>query len=456
MSDIDIHDDLLGCAERVLSFLKPLGVDEADVVAARGNEFEVKVNSGKIETLTQATSKRIGLRVIVDKKQSFCTSSDFSDESLKHLAEHVVAMARHLEADPHHGVAEAEVGRIDLGQEFEPFDQAILDIPSADKIEWAHQMEAAARAVSPNIKKFGDSGISTGDSHSVLMTSSGVIRTASGTGISAWCNPIAEKDGELQTEFWYDSKTHLEDLEDVHLIGTKAGERASRMLGAKAISTQSLPIIFEPPIALGFFGGIIGAIDGDLIFKGASFLNNRLNTQIASDQITLTDDPFINRGSSSSLFDGEGIPASKKHLLNKGVLTTYLYDSYTARKAGTQSTGNGQRGSGSLPHIGTFNVHLSAGDTPEQSLLRDCPKALLITRGLGRGVNAITGEYSRGVNGLLLEHGEIVQAVQEVTIAGDMIDMMKRVGAVGDTVHFRGSSGAPFVLIDDIMVSGSS
>ena len=456
MTEANVHGELLKRAEQLLEYLKPLGVDEADVVASRGNEFEVKVSCGNVETLTQATSKQLGVRVVVDKKQSFCTSSDFSDGNLKNLAAKAVEMARHLEPDPHHGVAEAEPGRVDLGQAFESFDPAILEIPSAAKIEWAHQMEAAAREVSPKIQKFGDSGISTGDSHSVLVTSSGVVRTASGTGIAAWCNPIAEQEGELQTEFWYDSKTHLEDLDPIASIGKRAGERSLRMLGAKAIPTQSLPIIFEPPMALGFLGGIIGAIDGDLIYKKASFLNERLGTQIASPQITLVDDPFVKRGAASSLFDGEGIPASKKNLIDKGILTTYLYDSYTARKAGKQSTGNGQRGAGSLPHIGTFNVYVEPGEIAEDSLLKECPRALLITRGLGRGVNAVTGEYSRGVNGLLLEHGEVVQAVQEVTIAGDMIEMMNGVDAVGDKVHFRGSSGAPYIRINDIMVSGTS
>lgn len=456
MTDPGIHNELIKKAEQVLDYLKPLGVDEADVVASRGNEFEVKVSCGNVETLTQATSKQLGVRVVVGKRQSFCTSSDFSDENLKYLARHAVEMAHHLEPDPHHGVAEVEPGRIDLGQAFESFDPAILEIPSATKIEWAHQMEQAAREVSPKIQKFGDSGISTGDSHSILITSGGVIRTAAGTGIAAWCNPIAEEGSELQTEFWYDSKTHLEDLDAINLIGTRAGERALRMLGARALPTQSLPIIFEPPMALGFFGGIIGAIDGDLIYKKASFLNEKLGTDIASSQITLVDDPFVKRGAASSLFDGEGNPASKKNLIDKGVLTTYLYDSYTARKAGTQSTGNGQRGAGSLPHIGTFNVYVEPGSTPELELLNECPRALLITRGLGRGVNAVTGEYSRGVNGLLLENGEVVHAVQEVTIAGDMINMMKAVDAVGDQIHFRGSSGAPYVRINDIMVSGTS
>lgn len=456
MTDPTVHDELLKRAEQLLEYLRPLGVDEADVVASRGNEFEVKVSCGNVETLTQATSKQLGVRVVVNKRQSFCTSSDFSDSNLKDLAHRAVEMAKHLEPDPHHGIAEVEPGRVDLGEAFESFDPKILEIPSATKIEWAHQMEQAARQVSPKIDKFGDSGISTGDSHSILMTSNGVIRTASGTGIAAWCNPIAEDNGELQTEFWYDSKTHLEDLDTIDTIGTRAGERSLRMLGARPLKTQSLPIIFEPPMGLGFFGGIIGAIDGDLVYKKASFLNDKLGTAIASSQITLVDDPFVKRGAASSLFDGEGIAASKKNLIDAGVLTTYLYDSYTARKAGTKSTGNGQRGAGSLPHIGTFNVYIEGGTTPEASLLKDCPRALLITRGLGRGVNAVTGEYSRGVNGLLLEYGEVIQPVQEVTIAGDMIDMMKGVDAVGDKIHFRGSSGAPYIRINDIMVSGTS
>ena len=199
MTDTNVHGELLKRAEQLLEYLKPLGVDEADVVASRGTEFEVKVRGGNVETLTQATSKQLGVRVVVDKRQSFCTSSDFSDDNLKNLAAKAVEMARHLEPDPHHGVAEAEPGRVDLGQAFESFDPAILEIPSATKIEWAHQMEAAAREVSPKIQKFGDSGISTGDSlcsgHKLWC------RHRIRHGYRCMVQSIAEQEGELQTSF---------------------------------------------------------------------------------------------------------------------------------------------------------------------------------------------------------------------------------------------------------------
>jgi PmbA protein len=447
--------ELIGVAERLLEEAKKAGATSADAMAARTTDFEVKVADGAIVTLTQATSKGIGLRVLVGGRMGLCTTSDFHKDSLAFAARRAVQMAREAADDPHNALAEAEPGH-QKGIDLDLYDPAVAEVPADTKIAWAHELERAARSVDKRVKKFRDSGVSSGDRDSVLVTSSGVIRSTRGSGISIWCNPLAESDdGELQTEFWYDSQTHLEDLEPVEKVGRIAGERAVRMLGAKPVKTQEVPVIFEPMMAAGLVGGIIGAINGDMIYKKASFLLGKLGEPIATPRLTVMDDPHLLRGAGSAAFDGEGLPTYKKALIDKGVLTTYLYDTYTARKAGQKPTASGRRSMGGLPHASVYNFYVEAGTDALRDILRSSDKALLVTRGLGSGVNSITGEYSRGMNGLWIEKGEIVHPVQEVTVAGDFVTMMKNIDRIGSDFMMRGGSGAPTLRIASMMVSGA-
>ncbi|MBT6177895.1 MAG: TldD/PmbA family protein [Deltaproteobacteria bacterium] len=449
------HEPLLEVTSELLKLAKTAGVDLADSMASYGTDFEVKVESGKIGTLTQATAKAVGLRVFVGKKLGFCTTSDFRKSSLQALVERTVAMAHEVEEDEFNDIARAESGTLDAGSQFDPYDPSIAALSTDEKIRMAHTLEQAARDTDSRVQKFRDSGIASGESWSALQTSTGTIRTTRGTGISAWCNPIAEADGQLQTEVWYDSRAHLEDLESMESIGQNAAARAARMLGAKPVATQKAAVIFEPMIAAGLLGGLIGAINGDLVYKKASFLGDKLGEQIASPDITMIDDPHVYRGLASTPFDGEGLPTYPKRILDRGKLTTFLYDSYTARKVGVSSTANGRRGATGMPSIGTYNFCIEPGQTSLKEMLSSVPRALILTRGLGRGLNAITGEYSRGANGLWVENGEIVHAVQEVTIAGNLLEMLQNVDCVGNDLMVKGSTRAPSIRIQDMTISGS-
>ena len=447
-------DQLIKIAETALSKAKGFGADQADAVVSYGTEFEVKVADGKIINLTQATSKSLGLRVISQNRQAVCSTSDFSSTSLRELAERAVGLAKEMEADPHHGIAPSSAGHKDTVQDLELYDPRIVELETSEKIRWAFEIEEAARATDPHITKFRDSGISSGQSQSVLVTSGGSVQTASGTGISAWCTPLAVKENELQTEFWYSSGCQLDDLEPHIFVGQKAANRAARMLGAKAIKSQNATIVFEPRMATGVVGSLISGLDGDLVYKKASFLCDKLGEEICSPLLTVTDDPHQKRKPGSSRYDGEGYTAEKKELLTKGILNTYLYDHYTAKKAGRKSTANGQRGVGGLPYIGCFNLTLAPGSIPEAELLQNSGGTLLITRGLGRGLNPITGDYSRGINGLWFENGELVHAVQEVTIAGNFLEMLQRIDALGSQAHWFGASATPAIRMRDVTISG--
>jgi PmbA protein len=448
-------EDLLPVAEQMLDLAKRAGTTSADVVVGRSTEFEVKVADQKIDTLTQATSKGLGLRVFLEGRAGFCTTSDFSKESLEALVTRSVAMTREVEEDPFNGLASVEPGRWDAGDELEIYDPAIMEVDTDTKIRWALELESAARSASPHVTRFRNSGVANGESAALLATSDGVIRSSRSTNIAAWANPIAERDGELQTEVWYDSKTHLEDLESLESIGRTAGERAARMLGARPIKTQTIPVIFEPPMAAGFLAGILGAVNGDMVFKNSSFLTTKLGEQIAAPGLTVVDDPLLRRGLASTPFDGEGHRTFRKPILEEGVLKTFLYDSYTARKAGVQSTGNGRRSYASTPHIGAFNFYVEPGETSPQDILSSVPRAFLMTRGMGSGVSPVTGEYSRGANGFWVENGELCYPVQEVTIAGDFINILKNIDCVGSDLQMRGTTGAPTLRVAEMTLSGT-
>ncbi len=442
----------IGC--HVVELAKSKGADAADVVASRSTDFEVKVADGNIVTLTQAVAKGLGLRVFVDGRMGFCTTSDFTPDALTQAVERAVSITREAAQDPHNGLADAEPGTMSAGDELDLYDPAVPAMSTDDKIRWAHELEAAARAADPRVTKFRDSGVASGETDSILVTSSGAVRTLRSTGISIWANPIAVANGELQTEVWYDSQTHLEDLESVESVGRTAGERAARMLGAKPVKTQNAAVIFEPQVAAALAGGMLGAIDGDMVYKKASFLTDKLGETIACNRLNIIDDPLLKRGTGTAPFDGEGLPTFRKAIIDAGKLTTYLYDSYTARKAGAKPTASARRGYASLPHAGPFNFYVAAGDDDPDEILRSSDRALIVTRGLGSGVNTVSGEYSHGANGLWVEHGEVIHPVQEVTIAGDYLEMLAGIDRIGTDLRMRGASGAPTLRIASMTISG--
>lgn len=446
---------LLDVADHVLSLAKKHGAQSADLIASRSTDFEVKVADGAINTLTQAVSKGMGLRIFVDGRMGFCTTSDFNDAALDSAVQRAVQLAREAASDPFNGLVELEPGLIVAGDELQLYDPAVTQISTDEKIRWAHALEEAARASDPRVTKFRDSGVASGEAHMVMATSSGATRAIRSTGISLWCNPIAEADGQLQTEVWYDTRTHVADLEKPELVGRTAGLRAARMLGARPVKTQRAHIIFEPSMTAGFLGGMLGAIDGDAVYKKSSFLADKLGKQIGVAGLNVIDDPLRPRGAGSSPFDGEGLPTYAKKIVDQGVLTTFLYDSYTARKAGVKPTASARRGYSSPPHAGTFNFIVQPGTMERDAIYRGVDKALVVTRGLGRGVSSVSGEYSRGANGLWIENGEVVHAVQEVTIAGDFLTMLGNIDGIGSDLQMRGSSGAPTLRIADVTISGT-
>jgi PmbA protein len=269
------------------------------------------------------------------------------------------------------------------------------------------------------------------------------------------CSPVAEQDGQLQTASWGDTRRTLSALESPEQIGRTAARRAARMLGARKPKTQRVPVVFDPRMAAGFIGSLAGAVSGDLVWKKSSFLREKLGQRIAPESITILDDATLAHGISTRPFDGEGVASRPLPIVERGVLKTFLYDSRTARKAGTKPTGSASRGWSSLPSIGASNFFLEPGpDDPEQ-IVKGIRNGLYVTAMLGRGADVVTGDYSRGANGLWIEDGALAYPVQEITVSGNLLEMLAAIDAVGTDLDFRSSVAAPTIRFAELQVSGA-
>jgi PmbA protein len=273
-------------------------------------------------------------------------------------------------------------------------------------------------------------------------------------GISA--APLAsDESGAMQRDFWSTSARRIVDLESPESIGQEAARRALRRLGARRVPTQQVPIVFAPEVARSLIGHLFEAASGDSIWRSASFLAGQLGETVAAPGITLIDDhtmilPSGVGGFGTSPFDGEGLPARRTVVVQDGVLQTYLLNTYTARKLKMRSTGNASRGG-----IGAGNLYLQPGTQTPEEMIAAIPNGFYVLSLMGFGANLVTGDYSRGASGLWIENGELAYAVEEVTVSGNLREMLKSITAVGDDLIFRGSVTSPTVRVDGMTVAGA-
>lgn len=440
-------------AKKLVARAKKMGAKQAEAFVQVGREASCRVRDGEIEHLSQATSKGVGLRVFVKNRLGFAWTSDFDPASLNAFVDRAVQLAEAAAPNPLNGLpAEKELGRFaDVG----PLcDDAVVNLAPEWKINAAMTMEKVARSFDPRIKTIETVEAGESVSERFLASSAGVTGYSQGTSVYLYTAAVAEAQGQLQNSWWYDARRFLGDLESPETVAREAAKRAVRMLGARKVKSQQVPVIFDPMMAASFIGGIAGAVNGDAVFKKSSFLASKLGQRIAPETVTVVDDGLMAKGLATSPFDGEGVPTRRSALIEGGVLKTFLYDAFTARKAKTQSTGNASRGYRSLPSIGTHNLYLEPGSRSPADLLKEVPNGFYVTAMLGHGANLVTGEYSRGANGVWIENGELTHPVQEVTVAGNLLDMLSRIDGIGSDLTFRGSVGAPTIRFNELTVSG--
>lgn len=440
-------------AKDLVAKAKKRGAKEAEAYVEVSRVASCRVRDGEVEDLTQATSKGVGLRVFVKNRLGFVYSSDFDPATLDAFVSRAIDLAEAAAPNPLNGLPERKSlsGHADVGQLFDP---EVANLAPDWKLKVALEMEKAGKSFDPRIKTFESVGAGESVSEVYLASSAGFSGGFDGTYVYLYAVPVAADGPQLQTSYWVDYKRFLKQLDSPEAIGKEAARRAVRMLGASKVKSQKVPVVLDPMMASSFVSMIAGAASGDAIFKKSSFLVDKLDQKIAADSITIVDDGLLKDGIATTPFDGEGVPTRTTNIVEGGVLKSYLYDAFTARKAKTQSTGNASRGYRSLPHIGTNNLYLKAGDRKAAEIVKEVKNGFYVTAMLGHGGNLVTGQFSQGANGMWIENGELTKPVQEVTIAGNLLEMLNTVDAVGDDLEFRGSHAAPTIRFSELTVSG--
>jgi PmbA protein len=443
------HRDL---ATELLKTARAAGAGAADVLVAEGTEFSVTVRKGEVETLTEAGSKALGVRVFVGRRTASTYTSDFSWPTLRRLVEETVGMARATGEDDAAGLPDEMVPP--EGVDLELFDPSPAALPTDERIERARRAEAAALAT-PGIVNSQGASWGQGESAMVLANTMGFLGGYRSSSVSLSVVPQAGSAGQMERDYWYTTGRGLADLEPPEQVGRTAAERTLRRLGARRVPTAEVPVVFDPDSAAEILGTLFSAISGYAVFRNATFLKDRLGEEVASPLLTLVDDGRRVRGLGSRPFDGEGLPTRRNVPVERGVLRHWLCDSYSARKIGARPTGSARRGVGGGPSVGAGNLFFEPGTSSPEEILGGVARGLYVTDLIGFGVNVVTGDYSQGAVGHWIESGRLTHPVHEVTIAGNLKQMLRDVDAVGNDLVFRGSSAAPTIRVRRMTVSGS-
>jgi PmbA protein len=452
--------DLESLAADVVAKAMKAGATDAEAVAREGDEFSVRVRLGKVETLEESGSRGLGLRVFLRRRSASASTSDLTAEGIEQLVEGALELAKVTEEDPFSGLPEKEEFGSFPG-DLHLYDEDVYSLPGTERIEWARRAEAAALAADPRLTNSDGGSFEAATGRKALANSRGFVGgyRSSYAGVSA--APVAvDANGQMQRDGWWSSARRLADLDSPESVGQEAARRALRRLGARRVPTQQVPIVFAPEIARSLIGTIFEAASGDAIWRGASFLAGRLGKQIAAPSLTVIDDntmllPTGMGGFGTTPFDGEGLPTQRTVVIEQGVLRNYLLNTYTARKLGMKSTHNAARGLAGTPGIGCGNFYLEPGTLTPEQIIAAVPAGLYVTSLMGFGVNTVTGDYSRGATGLWIENGQLTHAVEEVTIAGNLAEMLKNVAAIGNDLEFRGAAASPTLRIDGMTIAGS-
>src|SRR6202789_2223683 len=452
--------DLESLTSDVVALALKAGASDAEAVVREGDEFSVNVRMGQVETLKESGSRGLGLRVFLGTKTASSSTSAPTPEGIRQLVDGAIALAKFTEEDPFTGLPEtSEFGS--LSQDLHLYYDDVYSLSGPERIEWARRCEAAALAADPRITNSDGGSFDAATGRKVMANSRGFIGSyrTSYAGVSA--APLAmDANGQMQRDGWWSGARRLQDLESPESIGKEAARRTLRRLGARKVPTQRVPIVFAPEVARSLIGSVFEAASGDSIWRHASFLAGKLGEQIAAPTLAIIDDntmllPTGAGGFGSSPFDGEGLPSLRTVVVQNGVLQTRLLNNYSARKLGLKSTHNASRGLAGTPGIGCGNLYLEPGSLTPGEIIAQTQTGLYVTSLMGFGTNIVTGDYSRGATGLWIENGELTHAVEEVTIAGNLAEMLMNVTAIGSDLVFRGSLACPTLRIDGMTIAGA-
>jgi len=430
------------------------GATAAECIIREGDEFSTLVRLGQVETLKEAGSKAIGVRVFRGQRAASTYSSDFSREGLDRMLSSALELAKITSEDPFAGIPEPQQlgslpGDLDL------YYADVYSLPGEERINYARRAEKAALDYDPRIQNSEGGSFDAATGYKVMANSHGFVGEYRRSYCSVSAVPIARtEDGAMQRDYWFSVARNLGRLESPEHVGKIAAQRTLRRLGARKVKTAHVPVVLDPMVASSILGHIFEGINGDSVYRGASFLAGKLGQKIAGDQVTIIDDGTMPGGFGTSPFDGEGIPTRRTVVIENGVLRSYLLNTYTAKKLGLQTTANASRGLAGTPGIGPGNYFLQPGTKTPQEIIAAIPDGLYLTEFLGHGANLVTGDYSRGASGLWISGGELAYPVEEITVGGNLKDMFFHITEIGSDLEFRGSVAAPTIRIDGLTVGG--
>lgn len=451
------QDQLEQVAHDLVERAMKAGATAADATVREGDEFSTTIRLGQIESLKEAASKVLGIRVFLGTRSASSYSSDFSPSSLSTLVERTLAMARVTSEDPANGLPEsAELGRYDGDLALYFADIAALS--AEERIGLARRAEKAALSADSRITNSEGAGVETGLGTKAYANSLGFVASYQSSYGSISVVPVAQegKNGNsaMQRDYWYSVGRSAAALRDPEGVGREAAGRVLRRLGARKVSTCRVPVVFDTEMARSLLGHVFEAVRGDSVYRSASFLAGKLGERVAGENVTILDDGLRPGGFGSRPFDDEGVPPSVTPVIERGVLRNYLLNSYSARKLNLHTTGNASRGVAGPPGVGPKNFYLQPGTSSAADILKSVKNGFYVTELIGFGVNVVTGDYSRGAAGLWIENGELTYPVEEVTIAGTLPEMLNQIAAIGSDLEFRSALAAPTLLIEELTVAG--
>jgi PmbA protein len=449
-----LETDLKELASDIVRRAMSGGATAAECIVREGDEFSTLVRLGQVETLKEAGSRSIGVRVFNGQRAASTHSSDFSGAGLDRMLKSALELSKITSEDPFSGLPEpSQLGS--LSGDLDLYSSDVYSLPGQERIAYARRAEKAALDFDPRIKNSEGGSFDAATGHKILANSLGFLGEYRRSYCSVAAVPIAQdENGAMQRDYWYSVARSLNRLESPEHVGKVAAQRALRRLGARKVKTAQVPVIFDPLVSTSILEHIFEGVNGDSVYRGASFLAGKLGQKIAAAGVTVVDDGTIIGGFGTSPFDGEGVPSRRTLVIENGVLTSYLLNTYTAKKLGLQTTGNAARGLAGTPGIGPGNYFLQAGPRTPKHVIADVKEGLYVTEFMGMGVNLVTGDYSRGASGLWISGGELTYPVEEITVAGNLKDMFLNISEVASDLEFRGAVAAPTIRIDGLTVGG--
>lgn len=453
MSDDD--DTLMDLAAQVVEKARAQGATVAEASAGAGWELSTRVRLGEVELVEEAGTRSLSLRVIKEGRVAMTATSDLTPAGIQRCIDDAIELADLSEVDLHAGPADAQLLAREPFPDLDLFDPTVADVDANRALEIAKTAEAAALAFDKRLSLSEGASFSRVTSTRALVLSSGFSGLTRGSYASLTVSPVAEDtDKKRRRGYYWTAKRHFADLESPTAVGEEAARRTLAKLGSRKVSTTEAPVVFESDIARSLIGTLAGCIVGSAVWRKSTYLLERENTPIASELVTIVDDPLIPRAPGSRPFDGEGLASRKNLVVDAGVLKTFLLDCYSARKLNRTSTASAARSGGSIGPS-TTNFILQAGNLSRDDIVGSVERGLYVTEMMGFGFNPITGDFSRGASGFWIENGKLAFPVSEVTISSTLDKILQNIDAVGDDLELKTSTASPTFRTRSMTIAGA-